>query len=190
MTSLQRNWAISWTKAEFLAVLLQQGPHTLDAVSIPEHCDDGCNPWRGRAVTELRKDGLIVRMGTANSTRKTRQGAVLRRWRIVNDADAAKHFQAVREWLALNPFPVADPPCPVLERLRIGDLLALHVKSLRARLAEVRGDCDEIDLDGDRFDKHDERNPYWNACNNITSAIEWLQGVADSLQGKAADHAE
>jgi hypothetical protein len=50
--------------------------------------DDG-GKWRGKAILELRLDGLIHRVSTVNSKRRSRNGGVVGVWRV-SDPEAAK----------------------------------------------------------------------------------------------------
>ena len=145
MTPSQRHHACNSLKADFLDLLLQRGPHTLDAVPIPERADDGRNPWRGTAIGELRKDGLIVSEGVANSTSKKRQGAVLRRWRILDEDAARAYLQTLRDWLIVNRWPEDPPAPPAGSPAAVGKAIAEHVDLLRTCLTGLRVDADHLD---------------------------------------------
>ena len=75
-----------------------------------KYLDNG--PWVGHAVNELRKDGLIVRVGQDASVRKSRHGAEIKLWKVVDDNRARLTIGNFRRWMEDNPL----PPKPTVEQ--------------------------------------------------------------------------
>ncbi len=91
------------TKLAFLQALLSAPGHvaTTDATEddLSTKFPHG-GTWRGSAVDQLRKDGLIEAVHVEKSTRPARHGGLLRRWRLVDVAGAFAKIAELQRLLA------------------------------------------------------------------------------------------
>ena len=112
-------------QVKILHLLLTEssGICTIDSISDGSdlRCKFTCGGnWRGRSIGELAKEGIIARIGSAPSKRKTRKGSHVTVWQLV-DAELAfaKLVYLKRRLMALYPSD-EQPPKPKQRQKRLG----------------------------------------------------------------------
>ena len=92
-----------WTQIAFLQALLAAPGHTATAdateADLSTKFPHG-GKWRGSAINQLCKEGLLEVVGAERSTRPARHRGLLLRWRLVDIARAFAKIAELRRLLA------------------------------------------------------------------------------------------
>lgn len=90
------------TQLELLDALLRS-PNRRASLGESSRTNDAAfpdrGPWRGSAIAELSRDGLIRRVGAAKSKRPSRHGTIVSLWESLDDHGCRKRANRLRDLL-------------------------------------------------------------------------------------------